>query len=474
MFFKHLLIAILLTAPIYSANADDGGYRIEVKVEGLQDTLCYLAYHFGERQFLKDTARVNEHGQFVFEGTEAANPGMYMIVLPGNIYFEVIVDQNQHFSVSTSKENLIQDLSFTNSPDNIAFYQYISKLQESNKMMAELRKQLENKDLAGEEREKVNSRLKELEEKIIQIQDQHIANDPDGLFSYLILAQRNPDISDISDDTTNSHDTRDAEYYLYKKRFWDHIDFSDDRILRTPVYHSMLNRYFNNFLLQIPDTIIAAADLLLETCHDNQEFFRYTLWFITNNAERSQVMGMDAVFVHLVENYYNTGQAYWMNQEGLDRLKNKATQLSPILIGKIAPEIEAITLENSTKSIYDIDAEFLVIYFWESECGHCKKETPILKNIYEKYQEKGLEVFALNVEADQEKWKEAVKQYDLQWINASDATNYSGFRDNYDVYAIPMIFLLDKGKKIIAKRISADQLDGFLQFYLNNQADQTP
>ncbi len=471
MSLKNIVLALLITATFFSYSAAGEGYRIEVKVAGLQDTVSYLAYHFGDRQFLKDTARVDGRGTFVFEGQERVDAGMYMIVLPGNVYFEIIIDHNQHFSISTSKDNLIEDLEFFNAPDNAAFYKYIKQLQHINKTLNEQRKQLDNNAIDQARRDEITTQIRELEKEALSLQDQHIASDPNGLFSRLLLAQRNPDVSDALDSSQEGADRRDAEYYLYKKRFWDHIDFSDERILRTPVYHAMLVRYFNNFLLQIPDTIIAAADLLLEKSRENKEFFRYTLWFITNNAERSQIMGMDAVFVHLVESYYNTGQAHWMTPEGLERLKKRASQLKPTLIGNHAPDIEALTLENTKKSIYDIDAEYLVVYFWESECGHCKKETPLLKDLYKRYRDQGLEVFALNVEADQEKWKKAVEEYELEWINASDATNRSGFRDNYDVYAIPLIFLLDRDKKIIAKKISAEQLDGFMQFQLKNQAN---
>ncbi len=469
MRLKRIYFTCILSFLLFfSAKAIDG-YRIEVHVDGLQDTVSYLAYYFGERQFLKDTARVDNSGHFLFEGSERLNPGMHMIVLPGNIYFEVIVDDNQHFSVATNKDNLIEDLRFYNSPENTAFYRYIGTMQNTNKELVSLRKQLEDKDLTPATITSMQTRIKELEMDITQTQDQFISKDPDGLFSRLIWAQRSPDISDVVNTDDNTPESRDMAYYTYKERFWSHIDFSDERILRTPVYHTMLARYFNNFLIQIPDTIIAAADNLLARCSANKEFFRYTLWFITNNAERSQIMGMDAVFVHLVENYYNTGQAHWMTQEGLDRMKKRSNQLAPTLIGKKAPNITAIDIDDNIISMHDIESEYLVVYFWESECGHCKKETPILKQLYEKYQDQGLKVFALNVESDQEKWREAVNKYDVLWINASDSTNRSGFRDNYDVYAIPLLLLLDKDKKIIAKKITADQLDGFMQFQIQNK-----
>lgn len=470
MILKKLFLLFFLAGILTVNGSAFTGYRIELQINGLQDTVSYLAYYFGERQFLKDTARVDSQGHFVFEGEDRLKPGMHMVVLPGNTYFEIIVDNNQHFSLSTSTDNLIGDLTFSNSPENTAFYEYIETMQSLNKELSVMRKKLEEESLTPDEQMRLQERINELEHEPVQVQDSFISKYPDGLFSQLIVAQRNPDISDVVDPNDNTPESRDLAYHTYKSRFWDHVNFNDERILRTPVYHSMLVRYFNNFLLQVPDTIIAAADVLLEKCRKNDEFFRYTLWFITNNAERSQIMGMDAVFVHMVENYYNSGQAHWMTTEGLERLKKRADQLAPTLIGKKAPNISTFDIDGKPLSMHDIDADYLVVYFWESECGHCKKETPLLKELYEKYHQQGLEVFALNVEADQQKWKEAVTKYDLKWINASDPVNHSGFRDNYDVYAIPLLLLLDRDKKIIAKKISADQLDGFMQFQLQNRA----
>lgn len=467
---KHLFLPIMFAAlfalPVFGSH----GYRIEVRISGLQDTLSYLAYHFGDRQFLKDTARVDPFGQFLFKGDEKLDQGMYMIVLPGNIYFEVIIGDNQNFSITTHKDHMIDSLRFYQSDENVAFYEYLALLRKNNQEIATMRERVGVQNLTEQESESINRRIRELEQEIKAAQQRYIQAFPEGVFSMILRTQQSPDISEAKALDPDDPNRRDLEYQLYKQRFWDHVDLSDDRILRTPVYHAMLNRFFNHFLLQIPDTIIKEADALIERSRANKEMFRYTLWFVANNAERSNIMGMDAVFVHLVETYYNTGQAFWMTEEGLSRMKKRASQIKPGLIGNIAPNIVATTPDGTTKALHDIEAEFLLIYFWESECGHCKRETPELIRVFQKHKEDGLQVFALNVEADREKWIDAISSYDVNWINVNDMHNRSGFRDNYDVFAIPLIYLLDRDKKIIAKKISAEQVSNFIQFHLNRKA----
>src|SRR5690606_18936423 len=106
-------------------------------------------------------------------------------------------------------------------------------------------------------------------------------------------------------------------YHFYKDHYWDNFDFSDNRLMFAPIYESRLNEYFNRLVLQIPDTVNAEADSILAKARQGKEIFKYTLYWLAHNAETSKVMGMDEVFVHLVENYYMKGDAYWLDSAGL-------------------------------------------------------------------------------------------------------------------------------------------------------------
>ena len=466
--FRILLLLLLVVALGAQGSAQEG-YRIEITVEGIADTNLILGFHMGDRQFIHDSVRVDSRGHGVFEGEERLEEGMYLVILPGNTYIEMIVDRNQHFSLTTRMDELVLAARFGNSPDNTAFYEYLDFIQATSRKAANVRQQLAGDDLDEGRRHELNEQMQGFDQQVAERQDQYMEDFPDGLFSKILLAQRNPDMSDLAEQLAE-HNDPDFQYYAYRSRFWDHVDFTDQRILRTPVYHSMLSRYVNQFLVQVPDTIIREADRLLEKARANREIFRYTLWYLTNNAERSQLMGMDAVFVHLAENYYNTGEAFWMTEEGLERIRSRAERLAPLLIGRVAPDIAGFKAGGESISLHDVEADYLVVYFWESDCAHCQAQTPVLKEVYDKYHEQGLNVYALNTETSHEKWGNAVSNYGLNWINVNDVSNRSGYREKYDIYAIPTIFILDSEKRIIAKRIGAEQIDGFMQFELNRRS----
>lgn len=467
MNLKRLFYTILITGSVLSCAIAEKGHHIEIKVHGLQDTISMLAYHFGNRQYIQDTVRINHEGKFSFKGDEKLDRGMYMIVLPGQKYFEIIVDHNQHFSIETEMDNFINTMKFENSPDNEIFYNYMRFISSENAVIGPARSELQDPTTSQERQAELRDLLSEADTRVKAYQDEIIDQFPDGLFARILMAQKEPSMPEapLKEDGTPDNDYM---YQFYKRNFWQNIDFSDDRILRTPVFHAKLNQYFTRVLIQIPDSIIAEADLLIEKARAHPEMFKYVVFFVTNTFERSQIMGMDAVFVHMVENYYMTGEADWVTPEQLERISERAMALKPLLIGKIAPDITMFTPDRTPLSLHDIDARFTVLYFWDSECGHCNRQTPLLKEFYERLNPKGVEIFGANTEADRNKWLDYVRKNNLEWIQVNDPANASGFRDKYDIWATPLIFLLDEDKRIVAKRITVEQAEEIINRELAN------
>jgi thiol-disulfide isomerase/thioredoxin len=458
---KLLLMLALVSLLPACSQAGNEGYQIGVTIQGLQDEECYLGYHFGDRQYLADTARADQNGYMLFEGKQRLTPGIYFVILPDQQYFEFIIDKDQHFSLQTDLNDLAAHMVFTGSPENDGFYDILRFISANNKVRETSIEQLNDPGTTDEERFALQQELQRLEKAMKEKQDKYIKKFPEALFSAVILAQREPQVDDIFREDGSPH--QEAMFQQFVNQYWDYVDFSDDRLLQTPVFHGMLNRYFNQLVRQFPDTVIAKADQLVEKARANDEMFKYVIWYVTNNSERSQVMGMDAVFVHMVENYYMTGEAFWVSPENRERIAQRAKALKPLLIGKKAPDVTMFTPDKKKISLHEVEARFLVLYFWDSECNFCAQETPALKKLHEQAKDKGMKVFAVNTEYDEDKWIKALDRYQIYgWINVNDTANHSGYQDIYDIYAIPLIYLLDEDKKIIAKQITVEQLTGFM------------
>ncbi len=119
--------------------------------------------------------------------------------------------------------------------------------------------------------------------------------------------------------------------------------------------------------------------------------------------------------------------------------------------------------EGKLIPLYSVDAEYLMLVFWDPDCGHCKKEMPKIKEVYDKYKDKGLKVYAVCTEVEEEKWKKYLNEHQFDWINVADFELKSPFRDLYDISSTPQVFLLDKDKKIVAKKLNHEQLDKVLE-----------
>ncbi len=458
-----IVLLVIVCISCFCSFAKEG-YHIKVNINGLKDTTSILAYYYGNNQYVKDTAYVDSKGFFEFKGDSTLEKGMYMIVLPGQQYFDIIIDNDQFFEINSDIKDISGKLTFKGSAENSAFYEYLRTLKPLSENITELRKIMNELELGTERRESVLKQIKDLEEKAQILQKDFLNDNPKGLFSSVLMAQQ---VVPVPEPPIKADGTPDREllYFMFLDEYWKNVDLKDERLLRTPVFHQKLNQFFSSVVIQIPDSIITAADRFIDKTRGNNEMFKYVVWFVMNLSERSNIMGMDAVFVHMAEKYYISGEAFWVSEEQLDRITKRAIAQKPLLIGAVAPDINVFTPDRKTISLHEIESKYLVLYFWDSDCSHCKVVTPKLKEVYSKIQNKGIKVFAVNTEASREDWLNYIEKNKLEWINVHDPVNTSGFREKYDLFAVPIIYVLDKDKKIIAKKINPEQLEELINHY---------
>ena len=119
--------------------------------------------------------------------------------------------------------------------------------------------------------------------------------------------------------------------------------------------------------------------------------------------------------------------------------------------------------------MYDLKNEFIVLYFWNPDCGHCKKSTPELNEAYDKIKKLNGEVYGVTTANYEEinMWKDFTKEHHLKFINIGDPyfKNQPHFRLIYDIQTTPQVYVLDKYYRIIAKRLGVDQVVDFIENY---------
>jgi thiol-disulfide isomerase/thioredoxin len=466
---KNTFLLLFTLLPFYSVYSQ--GYKYNGQVVGLNDSTCMLAYYYGDKQYAKDTAEIDANGKFVFEGDEALDHGMYMVVLPDGNYFEMVITEDK-FSFSTSLNNLIGDMKFTNSSENEKFYRYMQFISEKQTALKALQ---DKKESATEtEKKKIDAQIESMSATVMNFQENFTSENPDILFSKILLASKE---IDIPEPPINSYGSIDStfQFNYYKSHFFDNLDFSDDRLLRTPVFHSKINTYLENLTAKMPDSLIVSCDYLISKSKANPKVFRYLVSYLTSKYERSKIMGLEKVFVHLVKKHYATNEVDWLDEAQMFKIVDRAETIEPLMLGSKAPNLVLRDSSDVIHNMYNLSTDLTMIIFYDPDCGHCKKEIPVIKQNYDEWLKDGISisVMAVSVELDREKWVDFIKTYDIgDWINTAEfktfvdgeynrendpyVTPFPYIKQLYDINGTPKVYLLDKDKNIIVNAIKGN------------------
>ena len=182
-----------------------------------------------------------------------------------------------------------------------------------------------------------------------------------------------------------------------------------------------------------------------------------------------EIMGLDAVFVHLYNKYFATGEMdYWANAQLKKNLKEHADKLSRAMIGHVAPNLMMQDQNLQPRSLYDIKKKYTIIFFFDPDCGHCRQESPKLVDFYNKNKTKyNLEVFAVSADTSLQKMKDYIKEMKMTWVTVNGPRTYlkSDYHNLYYADTTPTIYILDEQKKVIARKLPTEKLDDFLTNY---------
>ena len=293
-----------------------------------------------------------------------------------------------------------------------------------------------------------------------------IAQHPESFVATILKAMQEPEAPESPRDEDGKEIDPLFRYKYVKKHFWDNIDFADERLLHTPIIHNKLQRYLDKLTTKTADSINVACDLVIEKARVNEKAFRYVVASLTNKYETSKIMGMDAIFVHLAKNYYLTGDAYWVDSTSMVKVKERVLRLQYNLIGKTAKNITLLDTDGNKHALYDLDNEYVVMLFWDYNCGHCKKQMPGYIDFYNKYKAKDVGFYSVCTRIEKDKIIKYQEEKKLPFPTLYDPENTSYFRAYYDVSSTPMSFLLDKDKKILAKKLGSKQLGEVLERFM--------
>ncbi len=461
---KIALITLILTS-ISSISYGQDKYRINVKLEGLNDSLLIMASYIGDKQFIVDTAYADKQFTYHFTGDSLLPEGMYIIAGSNKTkIFDFIISGKQHISITGDKNKLPASLKSKPEDENSILFNYINFLASRQKKMSQLQTNARNPQISADSLNLLKKQIDNLNNEVESYIFGVIADNSGKFISVFLNALQEPELPE-NPILSNGRPDSIFAFHQYKSHFWDNIDLSDDRVIRTPIIHSKVEQYLTKLTPPSPDSIIVAIDRLIRLTANNYESFKYLIWYLTVKFESSEIMGHDAIFVHIADTYYNDTRISWMNQTVKQNLLKRANTLRPILIGKIAPEMILLDTLQKPVSLHAIKNKYTIIYFWDPECSHCKKETPLLRTFFDEFKDKyDFNVYAVCMDTSWKDMRQYIQKNKTSWINVNGYYSMTpDFRELYDVHSSPVMYMLDENKKIIAKRILTDQMKGILE-----------
>ncbi len=446
-------------------------YKITVQ-SNYDAGLAYLTYHFGKNLNVQDSAMVNNKGILVFQGNKSLPQGIYAIVFPGKRYsVDFLMGTQQLISIKADTLKLLST-QITGSKDNdlfLAYQKYVDA--KGRQLMAERDAYMQSKTAADSALHEANYMT--LNKELNDYRQNIVSNNPSSLMAALFNAMKEPPYPTKAPRT--KQDTID-NYNFYKGHYWDGITFMDDRIIRTPFFLPKLERYYSEVMHQSPDSLIKDIDYKLLLARNAPELNKFLLNWFTDEYINPKYMGQDAVFVHLFEKYHSKGLTPWLNEKQMETITRRAYMQMANLVGEKAANLEMLDTSGKPRPLYSINGEFTVVVFWDPNCGHCKEELPRIDSIYHaSWKEKGVKIYAVLAE------KEEVKNEWLKYINeqhitgwthvyqskeladAETAANRPGFRQLYDVIMTPTLYLLDKDKRIVGKKLTLLQMNDLME-----------
>jgi thiol-disulfide isomerase/thioredoxin len=431
------------------------GHKIEFNIEGVSEGDCILAHYYADQNRIVDTSEVSSNGKVIFQGAESLLNGIYILVLPNRTYVEVVVpSDDQEFKISFDTTLSVMKKKVQGSLENSIFLEFDQFAHLKSMEMRDLKKSMEN--VSSElEKQEFEKKKKAIDQSVKDKRQEIISKYPESFVSKVFKAGLEVEIPEnLQKDTTGKR------FLYYRDHYWDNIDLTEDGLIRTPIFHRKLEYYFTKMFLQMPDSIIPAIDDLAGRMENKaDELFKYTVWWTTKHYEDVKIMCMDKMLHHMAKNYYCAGRCFWADSALKAKMCEHAGKIGPTLCDEIAPDLNLVDTSLYVQySLHKIEYPVTIMVFWDPECGHCKKELPKLKEMYDTMNAKGVQVFAIYTQGDVDGWKRYIRDHQLNWINVVDAYNNSGYRKKYNIISTPQVLILDEDKRIRFKNAPAENI----------------
>lgn len=451
---KIALLVCLLALGV-SSPSQAQKYEMTFMLPTFKDSVLYIGQHFRDGLITLDSVRADEKGNFVFKGKKQWDRGIYALYFSHDkrARLDFTIDGSQRFVMKPDIKFHILDpgRNIIGSPANIAMFTYINRIDDAKERV----KDIEERKASGDPVAKAEAEkdMEQLAKEMDEFEASFIKSNLQYRFFEITDMFNGPDVPDNVDDKS----------LYYRTHYWDDVDFSDHSLIYTPDLFNKMNYYFYGILYHADfDTICRYADMVLQKVENDSAMLRYFLDFIMPKYYRStKQIGWDATWCYLVRKYYLAGKCPWATEADIINKRQTAEFLEKSLIGARGAELWMADTNQSpdTKdwiSSHRFPQKYVILWFWDPDCQHCKKQTAELKDLYDSLTVAGtrpFEVYAVGYESDVEKWKKYVREHELPFVNVGGPNVNIDYQEAYNVHGAPTMIILNEERRIIMNKV---------------------
>jgi peroxiredoxin len=420
----------------------------------LVDTLRLFAWTgIQVEEIEKAAGQLNKSGNLVFSFMRKNLPlGNYYI---GRIVNNTMTDMRPVLLGMESKVEIsgrcadLKTLKFTDSKVNLAFDQMIDSVKsQSNQFYSLLTAYQENAANAKAQSD-IKKSLSEIDFKRKELYNNIKKEYPDlaqiaALFTYQSFQN-------------NQKTPQQTEGQYIAESYFQFANLKDTNYLRSPFFYEAVKGYVSN-LNQVglsAEQLEGYFDKLLSDIGEGALHYKPAILAVSFGVMNSNAK----LFVKYGTSYLKFYKGYNVNLDAV--IEQRIAQLkSSTEVGDEAPDFSAATPDGKTLSLKSLRGKVLLVDFWASWCGPCRRENPNVVAVYNKYKSKGFDVLGVSLDNDGQRWKGAIDQDKLTWHHVSDLGGWGSMPAKlYKVTGIPHTLLLDKNGIIIAKNLRGQALE---------------